>query len=306
MPTMLPSRDLLKILNKTHAELSDQHSLDRLADYSGWSKYYLHRMFSRALGETPKQFVNRVRLDRAAAELTGSEKPIQEIALEVGFQSHEVFLRAFAKKFACSPSAYRSKTRKTIQPQSRSRHSTLVKSISPCTGLYYTSDKPKRNKKMATSEITRKVLEQTQAIIFLRHAAPHSEFARIFPECIGKVFTHAMAHGLPIAGHPMARYVDTGPGLWGVDFIVPLAEPAPESAVTEEFQAGSLYTGPVAFAEHTGPYDTLPETNAAIQQWIMDNGYEVSCAPWEYYDTDPSEEPDPTKWVTQVYWPINN
>ena len=158
---------------------------------------------------------------------------------------------------------------------------------------------------MATSEIVRKILEHPQPIIYLRHTGPHSEFATIFPQCIGKVFTHAMSQGLAIAGHPIARYIDTGPGLWGVDFIVPLAEPAPASAETDEFKADALYSGPVAYAEHTGPYETLPETSAAIQRWIMDNGYEVNCAPWEYYETDPGEEPDPAKWVTKVYWPIN-
>ena len=55
----------------------------------------------------------------------------------------------------------------------------------------------------------------------------------------------------------MARYVDFTPGMATVDCIIPLQQPVEGAG---EMQAGELQGGPVAFATHTGTYDTLPET----------------------------------------------
>jgi hypothetical protein len=61
---------------------------------------------------------------------------------------------------------------------------------------------------------------------------------------------------------------------------------------------------------HTGPYDGLIASNAALQQWAHQHG--VGFDSWdtaqgsawrsraEPYLTDPSEEPDPTKWEVDV------
>ena len=69
-------------------------------------------------------------------------------------------------------------------------------------------------------------------------------------------------------------------------------------------EPGILPGGPVALGVHAGPYDQLPETNAAIENWIEANGFRVAGPPWESYITDPGEHPDPADWRTEVYWPL--
>jgi effector-binding domain-containing protein len=56
-------------------------------------------------------------------------------------------------------------------------------------------------------------------------------------------------------------------------------------------------------AIHTGPYDTLGETYGAIQQQMQAEGLTPSDSMWEYYLSDPEQEPDPAKWQTKVVWP---
>ncbi len=56
-----------------------------------------------------KKSTSRLRLDRAAAELVHGTRPVLEIALGSGFVSHEVFSRAFLRRFAMTPSAYRAR-----------------------------------------------------------------------------------------------------------------------------------------------------------------------------------------------------
>ena len=61
---------------------------------------------------------------------------------------------------------------------------------------------------------------------------------------------------------------------------------------------------------HTGPYDGLIASNAALQDWADERGIEFDTwgtaegSAWrnraEHYLTDPSQEPDPGKWETDV------
>jgi AraC family transcriptional regulator len=154
---------------------------------------------------------------------------------------------------------------------------------------------------MPTSAIERRVLENEQPILYIRRRIPVSQLQQTMGECFGALFGHGMKSGLPIAGQPISRYVSTGAGLWTVDFVLPLLQPAESSG---EMESGVLVSGPVAFAVHEGPYDQLSETYAAIENWIEDSGYRSSGPPWESYLTDPGETPDPADWRTEVFWPL--
>src|SRR3954453_3568805 len=80
-------------------------SLSVLAEQAGLSPFHLHRVFSSAIGETPKQLTIRLRLAHAAVLLLTTGDSVLDVALSCGFQSHEVFCRAFRRRFRMAPSA---------------------------------------------------------------------------------------------------------------------------------------------------------------------------------------------------------
>lgn len=296
------SKDLLHCLSETTSQLAEDQSLARIADRSSWSRFHLHRLFEREVGETPKAYVERLRLERAAAMLGATDKTVLDIALESGFKSHEVFSRAFKRHFGQSPSSYRNSLSGEMTDNERAIHLELVSSVGPCTGLYQTkTGTHQRNTSMPLQSITRKEIE-AQPILFIQRRIVHTELQTSMAECFGTLFGHAMQTGLAIAGRPTARYVDTGPGLWTVDFVLPLAKPA---EAQDDMQDGFLYAGAVACAIHAGPYEELAETNAAVERWIEEHGFTINGSPWESYITSPAEEPDPKNWITEVYWPIS-
>jgi AraC family transcriptional regulator len=111
MPTDDASRDAIQevipLLIDVQANLDRKISLESLARQYGYSPFHFHRFFSNAVGETPKQHVHRLRLERAAYKLAITRETVLEIALSVGFKNHETFSRAFKRAFDCAPRDYR-------------------------------------------------------------------------------------------------------------------------------------------------------------------------------------------------------
>ena len=70
-------------------------------------------------------------------------------------------------------------------------------------------------------------------------------------------------------------------------------------------QPSSLPAGPAAIAVHAGPYESLGGTYDAMRDWLEASTSHVAYGgPWELYITDPSVEPDPNKWLTEVIMPL--
>ena len=92
-------KKLQPALNFARQNLGKNVALAELAANTEQSLFHAHRTLRAALGETPKQFTLRLRVDHAAAALLSSQASILEIALECGFESHEVFCRAFRRRF---------------------------------------------------------------------------------------------------------------------------------------------------------------------------------------------------------------
>jgi AraC-like DNA-binding protein/effector-binding domain-containing protein len=295
------TQELLHLLHGLRRRLDGNLTLADIARRAGKSRFQVHRDFSRLVGETPREFVERLRLEQAAARLIGSSESVFEIALGAGFSSHEVFTRAFRRKFGCTPIRYRTTALPQAAAATRAKHLMLTTQIGPCVRLFHLPLHPSTRKSpMPTISVTRQEFAG-QAILLIRRSIPRSGLQGMLSECFGKLFAHGAKAGLPIAGWPVARYLSVGPGLWTVEAAMPLAAPA---SGVGEMESGTLPAGPVALGIHAGVYDQLPETYAAIEKWMAENGVRVGGAPWESYVTDPAQHPDPADWRTEVYWPL--
>jgi AraC-like DNA-binding protein len=82
-------------------------ALADLAREMGLSPYHFLRMFRKAIGVTPHQYLLRVRLRRAANLLAQSDLPVTEVALESGFADLSNFVRTFGRAAGVSPRRFR-------------------------------------------------------------------------------------------------------------------------------------------------------------------------------------------------------
>lgn len=82
-------------------------TLSELSRRSGFSAQHLNRIFRRALGMTPLQYLTRMRLERAAAMLREGSKTVGSIASDTGFEDAYYFSRLFKQHYGHSPVEYR-------------------------------------------------------------------------------------------------------------------------------------------------------------------------------------------------------
>jgi AraC-like DNA-binding protein/effector-binding domain-containing protein len=296
---------LQPVIEYAASGLNQNVTLKKLAAAMDRSLFHAHRTLRATLGETPKQFTLRLRLDRAAGALVSSRSSILDIALECGFESHEAFCRAFRKRFRIAPGAYRRQLRGAL-PQA---HASFVQKIGPCIGLYHVDQRRKHlesNRESMEYVITKQERSE-QAILVVRRTVPRTEIAATIGAELPKVFLHAQQRGISITGYPITRYLETSVGR------VTLETGMRISAHKVEWSAGShegdilaekLPGGPTAVTIHSGSYDQLQEAYAALEEWIIASGFCPVGPPWEGYLNDPADHPDPKDWKTEVCWPI--
>ena len=94
-----------------------RQDVNAMARKACFSQRQFHRLTLDVIGETPAAHQRRVRLDRAAWLLLTTHASVLDIALETGWESHEVFTRAFRAQFGITPSAFRQDRGRSL-PQS--------------------------------------------------------------------------------------------------------------------------------------------------------------------------------------------
>jgi AraC-like DNA-binding protein len=88
-----------------------QIDLEDAADQAGLSPFHFLRLFSGVLGVSPHQYLVRSRLRHAARLLADDDRPVTDVAYDVGFGDLSNFVRTFHRAAGISPSRFRQLSR---------------------------------------------------------------------------------------------------------------------------------------------------------------------------------------------------
>jgi YesN/AraC family two-component response regulator len=112
LPSEVPPPEAVVLARRyLEAHLNEPYAPARLAREVGVSERHLYRQFRAATGLTPRQYLTRVRLVRAAELLRTTPRGIEQIASDVGFRNVTVFNRVFKRAYGVSPSEFRARYR---------------------------------------------------------------------------------------------------------------------------------------------------------------------------------------------------
>lgn len=95
-----------KTLEYIEHNLTEDLSLNTLAELNSVSPIHFHNVFKTSTGMTLRKYVEEQRLKKAIYLLLTTSLTLTEIAYECGFNSQSYFSYAFKRKMNCSPREY--------------------------------------------------------------------------------------------------------------------------------------------------------------------------------------------------------
>jgi AraC-like DNA-binding protein len=104
---------LEKVLTYLQVHYNEPISLESAAKIACMSTCYFCKFFKRITGKTFKEFILRLRIDKAKELLLKGDLNITKIAYETGFESHSYFDRIFRRFTNLSPHEYCAALEKT-------------------------------------------------------------------------------------------------------------------------------------------------------------------------------------------------
>jgi AraC family transcriptional regulator len=269
---------LVQLFIQNH--LDEELSLERLARIAHFSPFHFHRIFKALIGEGVKEYVKRLRLERAAVLLKTTDRTVLQIALDAGYQAHEAFSRAFRDMFGITPSEFRAGNNPLHNPNqgeqmtpTATAHPVRVENVPEC------------------------------RVAFLRHIGPYTECGPTFQRLMAwagprgligpKSLVMGICHDDPEVTPPDKIRYDCCIGV-GPTF-------APEGEIGVQTVAG----GDHAILTLKGPYEKLGEAYRWLYGgWLPTSGREPSAAPaHEVYLNSPMNA-RPEDLLTEIYLPL--
>ena len=294
-------------------------TLDEIAEEALFSKYHFHRIFSSIIGEPLSKYIQRLRLEKAAAEIASDkDTPITEIALKYMFSGSAVFSRMFKNRFGMSPSAWRDGGHKEYSKKSKlqsSRYQQLSKESKELSIKHdYTDFRTKKWRVSMKSEKTN--LEYSievkktgeKHVAYLRHTGPYAGDVELFNSLFNRLMKWAGARNLFIPGKTelLTIYHDS-PEITDEDKLrISVCMTVPEGTETDgEIGYMTIEEGEYAAAEFKIDVKQYGDAwNTVCGDWLSESGYQFGdgyC--YELCLNDPKQDPEGKHHIA-IYIPV--
>ena len=286
-----------RVLDYIEGNISKDFSLDELAGVAAFSKYHFHRVFYSVTGETLFQFIQRVRIERAAYQLLNyGETPVTEIALDNGFSGSASFARAFKAAYGVSATEWR-RCRGCLPGSSAAPETGVESNTGKRDGNSGKAPVPEQSYTSRNTTITRRTYMSEKSIenkhvevkmfpettvAYVRYVGPYAGDEQLFAGLYEKLFTWAGARDL-IDGDPQTLIIyHDNPEITEDDKLrlsVCLAVPE-ETEVSGEIGKLTIPEGKYVFANFDVDASQFGEAwNWVYGQWLPASGYEPDDRP---------------------------
>ena len=265
------------VLQKVEQEM-EYITLEELVEFSGFSYFHFHRLFMAYVGESLKQYIKRIRLERSAYELNYKRLTITQVAMNAGYETPSAFNKAFKDFFQTTPSLY-----KKIEIKVKEYEMIEPKAI-----------------------VTIEDIE----VYALRHMGDYSKVGSAFEVLMKWAYTNKIKHKKNLMGKDAYAYGVSydDPNVTHIDKL--RSDACISNTDKVEVQKGIIATkireGKYAQFLHKGPYTNLKETyNNIFSSYIKDNDITLRDVPVfeQYLNRDPRRT-KPENLKTLIHIPI--
>ena len=277
-------------------------SLSDVAEVACFSPFHFHRIFTAITNETLNNFMQRVKIKKAASNLNNNpDTPITKVAENTGFSSLAVFSRTFKECYKMTPSEFRDGGCKSFSKICKSQSKN--RKIQFDTTTYFRNAKQQiKNLSIMKSKIEVKQMPALN-LIYCRHTG---EF-----NLIGQAYEKLMKWAGPrgLMSNPDFKTVTVyhdDPNVTDIENVRQSASiVVPENVKPEgEFGSMQLKEGNFAVGRFEIDVTQFGEAWNAMCLWVADSGYQPDEGnPYELYHQDPETHPE-KKFVLDICIPV--
>ncbi|MCX7923164.1 MAG: AraC family transcriptional regulator [Clostridia bacterium] len=308
-----------RVQDYIEANLGEELRLETLSQVANFSPYHFHRIFSTMVGEPLFQYIQRIRLEKAAFLLLANpKKSVTEISLECGFSNQASFAKAFKKYFNISASKWRTKL-DNIQESKNCKVDSKIGKADSSQGkvsldiFLYNNNVRKnivwRNYIMTNISYSIEVKEVNEmCVAYVRHIGPYKGDSTLFSKLFDKLFKWAGARDLihfPET-QTLTLYHDS-PEITEEDKLrISVCLTVPEDTeVDGEIGKMTIPGGKYAIGHFELNEDQYQDAWASMYgKWLPESGYQPDDgACFEMYLNAPEEHPE-KKHIVDIYVPI--
>lgn len=146
------------------------------------------------------------------------------------------------------------------------------------------------------------VIERTaQPVASIRTKVKATEISTQLAILLPEVGKQMMASGAKAMGVPFARVHSNEDGLVDLEAGIAVQQPIEEKGRVKNSE---LPGGKCVTCWHVGPYDKLAGARQALLEHLETEKLKARGGAWMVFWTDPGMVPDPAKWKTQLFVPI--
>ncbi len=286
-----------RVVDHIQRHLAEPMDLETLAKVACFSPCHFHRLFHGWMGETIHDFIFRLRVERAAAQLIyDPRKPVTEIALDCGFSSSSTFARAFRGFHGVSASEWRKERR--IHPANRKICKAEGKGGIASSDGTEPQGSPREHPSAMNLQVRLKQLPPMH-VAYVRHVGSFQENADLFERLFQRIRGWAGPRGL--LDHPSARLLSihhdnpemeiTAAERLRLDAAITIPE---ETRVDGEICRQRLAGGSYAITRVRIDARQYMETwDALMSGWLPGSGYQPDERPClEIHLNDPKTDPE--------------
>ncbi|WP_108866789.1 AraC family transcriptional regulator [Aquimarina aquimarini] len=189
-------RNTNKVLDYIDKNLEKSFSLEELSLIANFSKFHFRRIFIAIVGESPFQYIVRLRLEKSASLIISQpHKSLSEIAYQCGFSDLSIFSRSFKKHFNTTASFYK---KEAIQKSNNSQTNSNIRHKEDKIAPYF-CPASKTIKWTSTMEIIKNVEVRTlskMTVAYNRSLGPYKGNNELYQKHRGELFAWAASKEL--------------------------------------------------------------------------------------------------------------
>ena len=293
-----------RVMDYISQHIDQTIDLSLMSDIAAFSPYHFHRIFTFILGETPNNFVSRVRLERAAQLLQDHQKDsISEICYQCGFGNLSSFSRAFKSFFGMSAKEFRQQS-KAIYVKDGIRYSKNCKPISKIG-----KNIQKINEQFCTVEFNQLIIMDTKIeikrmpelnLIYCRHMGAFNKICQAYE----KLFKWAAPRGLVTSETKTVTVYQDDPSITSIDKVRQDASIIVNGDVKVEGEIGksTVPAGKYAVGHFEIKETEFEQAWNTMCSWLTESGYQPGhgCT-YELYHNDYNEQ---HKFIVDICIPV--